>query len=219
MRRSFAEGLYDFFTQFGPVKEAVIMMDKNTGKPRGFGFVIFQKMSDAKKVSGKKHQLDNRLVDAKLAVSREDMADRQAAIQPRGDGSNQPPSKKVFLGGISFESTEETLRAYFSSFGDVDECTIMMDSNTGRSRGFGFVVFAEASQAEKALKDKDHSVDGKRIEVKRAEPKGTAALSKGGKGDSYGKGGWDSWWGDGWGWGGWGAAVHAVPSAAEFAEA
>ena len=47
MRRSFAEGLYDFFTQFGPVKEAVIMMDKNTGKPRGFGFVAFRTQHSA----------------------------------------------------------------------------------------------------------------------------------------------------------------------------
>lgn len=52
--------------------------------------------------------------------------------------------KKVFVGALSADTTQEDLRKYFSKFGNVTEAVVMYDGQTGRSRGFGFVSFGES---------------------------------------------------------------------------
>ncbi|KAK2564402.1 RNA-binding protein Musashi-like protein 2 [Acropora cervicornis] len=67
--------------------------------------------------------------------------------------------RKIFVGGLSTETTKESLLEYFSTFGEVADCIVMKDSVSKRSRGFGFVTFSDAS-----------SVDN--IDPKRAVPRG-----------------------------------------------
>jgi len=69
-------------------------------------------------------------------------------------------SCKLFIGGISWETSEDRLRDYFHSFGEVLEAVIMKDRATGRARGFGFVVFADPNVAERVVLLK-HIIDGK----------------------------------------------------------
>lgn len=77
---------------------------------------------------------------------------------------------KLFVGGISWETTEEKLKDYFQAFGEVIEAVIMKDRATGRARGFGFVVFADPSVADVVVLDK-HSIDGRLVEAKKAVPR------------------------------------------------
>ncbi|KAL0398872.1 UNVERIFIED_CONTAM: Heterogeneous nuclear ribonucleoprotein 1 [Sesamum radiatum] len=77
---------------------------------------------------------------------------------------------KLFIGGISWDTSEERLREYFQTFGEVVEAVIMKDRTTGRARGFGFVVFANASVAEKVVREK-HTIDGRTVEAKKAVPR------------------------------------------------
>ena len=71
-------------------------------------------------------------------------------------------SGKLFVGGISWETDEDRLRQYFGRFGEVTEAVIMRDRSTGRARGFGFVVFAHATVAERVILDK-HMIDGRMV--------------------------------------------------------
>lgn len=74
-------------------------------------------------------------------------------IPPKDEG-------KMFVGGLNWETTDESLKNYFSQFGEVLDCTVMRDNVTGRSRGFGFLTFAEAKSVTAVLA-KEHFLDGK----------------------------------------------------------
>ena len=69
---------------------------------------------------------------------------------------------KLFIGGISWETTEEKLKEYFENYGDVVQIVVMRDKTTSRPRGFGFVVFANPSILDKVLQDK-HTIDAKTV--------------------------------------------------------
>lgn len=69
---------------------------------------------------------------------------------------------KLFIGGISWDTDEDRLKEYFSSYGEVVEAVIMRDRSTGRARGFGFVVFADPVVAERVVKEK-HMIDGRAV--------------------------------------------------------
>lgn len=69
---------------------------------------------------------------------------------------------KMFVGGIAWNTTENTLRDYFVKYGEVTEVLIVKDKNTGYSRGFGFVVFSESSILDAVLGEK-HTIDGRTV--------------------------------------------------------
>uniref|UniRef100_A0A1J3DQN5 Heterogeneous nuclear ribonucleoprotein 1 n=1 Tax=Noccaea caerulescens TaxID=107243 RepID=A0A1J3DQN5_NOCCA len=82
----------------------------------------------------------------------------------------QSDNGKLFIGGISWDTNEERLKEYFSSFGEVIEAVILKDRTTGRARGFGFVVFADPAVAEIVITEK-HNIDGRLVEAKKAVPR------------------------------------------------
>ncbi len=82
---------------------------------------------------------------------------------------------KLFVGGLSFTTTNDSLRGAFARFGVVTSAIVMTDRATGRSRGFGFVEMATPEEAERAIGGLNgSSLDGRMIRVDKATPKGTA---------------------------------------------
>jgi RNA recognition motif-containing protein len=97
------------------------------------------------------------------------MATRNAAAACPGEGP--PQMRKLFIGGLSHETTDEQLRTYFSQWGPVVDAIVIRDQTTKQSRGFGFVTFATINSAEAAMLDRPHVIGGKTVDSKRAIPR------------------------------------------------
>ncbi|XP_014116856.1 PREDICTED: heterogeneous nuclear ribonucleoprotein A1 isoform X1 [Pseudopodoces humilis] len=76
--------------------------------------------------------------------------------------------RKLFIGGLSFETTDESLRSHFEQWGTLTDCVVMRDPNTKRSRGFGFVTYSSVEEVDAAMNARPHKVDGRVVEPKRA---------------------------------------------------
>ncbi|XP_076337497.1 uncharacterized protein LOC143239828 isoform X1 [Tachypleus tridentatus] len=79
---------------------------------------------------------------------------------------------KLFIGGLSWETTQENLETYFSRFGEVVDCVVMKNNETGRSRGFGFVTFKDPNCVSIVLASGPHELDGRTIDPKACNPRG-----------------------------------------------
>jgi len=81
-------------------------------------------------------------------------------------------AKNLFVGGISYNTTDETLASHFAQAGKVASAKVIMDRFTGKSRGFAFVEFESDEEADHAIQMLDNSeLDGRTIRVNEARPK------------------------------------------------
>jgi RNA recognition motif-containing protein len=152
-RQTSTQQLRDHFSKHGRVVDCVVMRWSD-GRSRGFGYITYDSAESANEVLKAPQTLDGRVVDVKRAV---------------------PGTNKLFVGGLPQGVTAAELRTYFSNFGPVSDAVVMMDSATGRSRGFGFVCFAPGPEGATAINGalsnyEQHQLRGKWIEVKSAAP-------------------------------------------------
>ncbi|XP_010537557.1 PREDICTED: heterogeneous nuclear ribonucleoprotein 1 [Tarenaya hassleriana] len=157
------ESFAEYFLKFGELVDCILMTDRMTGKPRGFGFVTFADSEVAEKVLEEEHVIDGRKVDLKRTVPRDEKEFKAIS---------KSKTKKIFVGGLPPSLKEDELKEYFSFYGDITEHQIMYDHNTGRSRGFGFVTFQTEESVDRIISEgKIHELGDKQVEIKRAEPR------------------------------------------------
>ncbi len=101
-------------------------------------------------------------------------------------------SMKLFVGGLSWDTDTEGLRRGFESFGQLEDVAVILDRDTGRSRGFGFVTFADAADGKTAIAEMDGAeLDGRTLRVNEAEqraPRGAGGGGGGGGRQAFGGG-------------------------------
>lgn len=88
---------------------------------------------------------------------------------------------KIFVGGLSYDTRDEDLHQAFSAFGTPTSATVVTDRETGRSRGFGFVEFASADEARKAIS----GMDGKELQGRTLNVAEARSREGGGRRDRY----------------------------------
>ncbi|KAK6471229.1 heterogeneous nuclear ribonucleoprotein A1-like isoform X3 [Huso huso] len=87
----------------------------------------------------------------------------------KSEASREPEQlRKLFIGGLSFETSDESLRAHFEQWGVLTDCVVMRDPSTKRSRGFGFVTYSSVEEVDASMEARPHKVDGRVVEPKRA---------------------------------------------------
>jgi RNA recognition motif-containing protein len=96
-------------------------------------------------------------------------------------------AQKLFIGGLSFSTTSDTLREFFAQCGDVASANVINDQFSGRSRGFGFIEMSTVEEADRAVKELNgRELDGRNLKVEVAKAKSGAA--NGGRSGGFGGG-------------------------------
>jgi len=203
-------GFRTYFEKFGELRDCVLMRDRVTNAHRGFGFVTFVDASTVQRVVSVDNELDGKKLDCKQAKVRGDpsLGNRgpPSAVAPRSAG---PRACKIFVGGLSAETTEANFKEYFGQYGQVTDSIVMKVRETGAPRGFGFVTFTNADAAELVCQTRMHEIAGKQVEVKIAEDRPREARGgMGGFGDRGQPQGWGAA-GDWRGGGGYGGGYDA----------
>ncbi|XP_077816340.1 heterogeneous nuclear ribonucleoprotein A1-like [Macaca mulatta] len=90
------------------------------------------------------------------------------AIMSKSESAKEPQQlRKLFSGGLRFETTDESVRSHFEQWGMLMDCVVMRDSNTKCSRSFEFVTYATVEEVDAAINARPHKVDGRVMEPKR----------------------------------------------------
>ena len=193
------ESLRFHFEQYGEVVSVEVMKDRNTGEPRGFGFVVFQDPTTVDLVMDEpNHEINHKVVDVKRAQARgvapPSIHKDQRVNTPRGSGagaagaagsgfhddneeedeeqlSPEQLGAKIFVGGIPPNVDKIGLKEAFETFGTVVDSIVMIDQATNRSRCFGFITFDSSTAAQKAIASQPIIIQGRNVEVKLATPK------------------------------------------------
>lgn len=92
---------------------------------------------------------------------------------PADSGSADTPGRdddrKLFVGGLSWETSDKELRDHFGQYGEIESINVKTDPNTGRSRGFAFIVFNNAESIDKVVAAGEHVINGKKVDPKKAK--------------------------------------------------
>jgi len=124
------------------------------------------------------------------ATKEELAAEREVLTKARAE-AGEAAGIKLFVARLAYKATEDELRALFAEHGEVTECSIAMDKDTGQSRGFAFVKFASRKAGEKAMKELNGTdIHGRSISVQESNDGGDRRGDRGGRGNNRrGRGG------------------------------
>jgi cold-inducible RNA-binding protein len=103
---------------------------------------------------------------------------------------NKEMGNRLYVGNLSFATTEDALRSTFAQCGEVAEVSLMLDRMSGRSRGFAFVTMGSTEAAQKAISQLNQTMlDGRPLKVNEAEERTNGGGSRGPRGAGGGQGG------------------------------
>ncbi|CAA0842808.1 UBP1-associated protein 2C [Striga hermonthica] len=155
-----SETLCAAFQEHGEIEEGAVIYDKVTGKSRGYGFITYKDMGSAQLAL----RAPSKMIDGRMAVC-------NLASEGLSNTSIAPDQaqRKLYIGGLSPETTSEMLLAYFGRHGEIEEGSVAYDKESNRSRGFGFVTYSTVAAAKRAIDDPLKMLGGRNITVKLAD--------------------------------------------------
>ncbi|XP_071776861.1 RNA-binding protein 39-like [Centroberyx gerrardi] len=143
-----ARDLEDFFSAVGKVRDVRMISDRNSRRSKGIAYIEFQEASSVPLAIGLTGQ---RLLGVPIIVQASQAEKNRAAATANNLQKGSAGPMRLYVGSLHFNITEDMLRGIFEPFGRIEGIQLMMDSETGRSKGYGFISFADAECAKKAL--------------------------------------------------------------------
>ncbi|KAM4583317.1 RNA-binding protein 39-like [Fundulus diaphanus] len=142
--------LEEFFSAVGKVRDVRMISDRNSRRSKGIAYIEFVEASSVPLAIGLTGQ---RLLGVPIIVQASQAEKNRAAAAAAANNLQKGTfgPMRLYVGSLHFNITEEMLRGIFEPFGRIENIQLMMDSETGRSKGYGFITFADAECAKKAL--------------------------------------------------------------------
>jgi heterogeneous nuclear ribonucleoprotein A1/A3 len=197
-----SDAVKSFFSQYGVIEEGTVVCNRE-GQSKGFGFITFTDLDAAHRaIKEPRKQIDGRTVFCNLAAAGNQgnggAGGAAGGGMSRGggggggsDAGGDTAQRKLFVRGISYETTNDTFLHHFGRYGEVEEGGVVIDKQTDKCKGFGFVTFRTIDSARKALEQPSFFLDGRTVHVNLAE-EGKRNRDMGGGGQhQQQQGGWN----------------------------
>ncbi|XP_036388665.1 RNA-binding protein 39-like isoform X3 [Megalops cyprinoides] len=140
--------LEEFFSAVGKVRDVRMISDRNSRRSKGIAYIEFVDVNSVPLAIGLTGQ---RLLGVPIIVQASQAEKNRAAAMANNLQKGNAGPMRLYVGSLHFNITEDMLRGIFEPFGRIESIQLMMDSETGRSKGYGFITFADAECAKKAL--------------------------------------------------------------------
>uniref|UniRef100_A0A0D9ZRD3 RRM domain-containing protein n=1 Tax=Oryza glumipatula TaxID=40148 RepID=A0A0D9ZRD3_9ORYZ len=179
-----ADDLRSAFSRFGELEDCRVISDKQSGRSKGYGFVLFRSRRSALRALRRPQlQIGGRLAFCHLAASgpapptsqsqnpsSNTNANSGAANNAGSASSSQPDNmqRKIFVGNVHADVDVDRLYEYFSQFGEIEEGPLGFDKTTGKPKGFALFVYKSVESARRALEEPTRNFDGKMLNVQKA---------------------------------------------------
>jgi RNA recognition motif-containing protein len=149
--------LFDHFSMFGEISDVMIIRNRSTNISKGYGFISTRSTQTYEKIMAVRHDLNGRILDCFPGFKKNGNPELFEKIC----------GLKIFVGGVTVETTDKDLWDYFSAYGVVRKAYVIRDPHTNRSRKFGFVIMEREEDVVKVLSSNQHRVKNNVVTIKR----------------------------------------------------
>ncbi|KAM1001201.1 hypothetical protein ACFX13_007881 [Malus domestica] len=157
------EGLRSLFSAYGELEEAIVILDKTTGKSKGYGFVTFRHVDSAlMALKEPSKKIDGRMTVTQLA---------SAGNSNSNTASNNVADvslRKIYVANVPYDMPSDKLLAHFALYGEIEEGPLGFDKQTGKCKGYALFVYKTPEGAQAALVDPAKNIEGRQLLCKLA---------------------------------------------------
>ncbi|CAI0557905.1 unnamed protein product [Linum tenue] len=154
-----SETLRTLFSTYGELEEAIVILDKNTGKSKGYGFITFKHIDGARMaLKDPSKKIDGRMTVTQLA----------SAGQSSSGGGVDVSLRKIYVGNVPYDIPSERLLSFFSMYGEIEEGPLGFDKSSGKTKGFAFMIYKTEEGARAAIAEPTKNINGFQVICKLA---------------------------------------------------
>ncbi|CAH1436200.1 unnamed protein product [Lactuca virosa] len=158
------ETLISEYKKYGEIEDCKAVVDKVSGKSKGYGFILFKHRSGARKaLKEPQKKIGNRITSCQLAS-----AGPVPAPPPTAPPVSEYTQRKIFVSNVSAEIDPQKLLEFFSKFGEIEDGPLGLDKQTGKPRGFALFVYKSIESAKKALEEPHKNFEGHILNCQKA---------------------------------------------------
>jgi heterogeneous nuclear ribonucleoprotein A1/A3 len=171
-----SDALRAAFVKYGEIDDCRVITDKGTGRSKGYGFVLFQHRSSAKRALRR----PNKKVGSRMAICQ--LASSGGTANPNNNSSSTPSpalsqhsdnsDRKIYVANVHASFNVDRLYNFFAQYGEIEEGPLGFDRQTGKPKGFALFVYKTAEAARKALEEPVKNFDGNILNCQKASDGG-----------------------------------------------